>query len=253
MTSTVSDGRATAKVVTPCSAYSISDGRGGSSTDRFRLQQRRSDSLLVPLFAFGEKGYQEKKQERSAEGETHGVMNDCVPQYQRDMKGREMTMHIHNWPTLIMLLIASMLQTACSSDTAPATSASPDLAPPEAHVRDVYIDWIRYDGNPLNDRLYANPDRFTADFIQRIDAMQNTPGGIGIDPLLCAQEVPIDFGTSLIRASDQTASVMVHMLWTSEPAALTTHSVQVELTANDGQWRIDNIICPAASYWWYTA
>ncbi len=173
--------------------------------------------------------------------------------YQRDMKGRRMTMHIHTWPTLIILLIASMLQTACGSDTAPATSAPPDLAPPEAHVRDVYIDWIRYDGNPLNDRLYADPDRFTADFIQRIDAMQNTPGGIGIDPLLCAQEVPIDFGTSLIRASDQTASVMVHMLWTSAPAALTTHSVQVELTASDGQWRIDNIICPAASYWWYTA
>ena len=156
-----------------------------------------------------------------------------------------MTLHIHNWPTLIILLIANMLLAACSSDTAPATSEPTDLAAPEAHVRDVYIDWIRYDGNPLNDRLYADPARFTEDFIQRIDAMQDTPGGIGIDPLLCAQELPIDFGTSLISAHNQTASVMVHMLWTPEPATLATHSVQVELIASDGQWRIDTIICPA--------
>jgi spore germination protein GerM len=152
------------------------------------------------------------------------------------------------WASLVTLLLLAGWLTACTSTpTAPtAPPASPPAASPEEQVSQFYNDWISYPGNPLLSRLYDDPDRLTAEFIQRLDdtlAQNNLPA----DPLLCAQNKPTRVAIGNTTTDADTAVIVVQTIWATGTDSATTQNVQVELVQQDRRWLIADVGCPTAA------
>ncbi len=159
-----------------------------------------------------------------------------------------MKIRTHLWAGLVALLLLAVLLTACTSIPTASTTTpeSPAAASPAEQVSQFYNDWISYPGNPLQGQRYDNPDRLTAEFIQRLDdtlAQSNLPA----DPILCAQNVPtrIEIGDTTTDAD--TASVIVQTIWATGPDSATIQNVPVELVQQDGRWLITDVVCPTAA------
>jgi len=147
---------------------------------------------------------------------------------------------------LLLLLMLALLLTACATSAAPEhLTNAPEAAPPEDVVRTFYQTWLSTEGNPINERIYDNPDYLTPDFIQRIDDSIIEQGGIAADPLLCAQNRPSQIEVGKATISDDTASVTVQTIWARGPDTNATRELQVELVYNNEQWRINNVRCVA--------
>lgn len=159
-----------------------------------------------------------------------------------------MAIHAKLWSVLVLLLLPVVLLTGCTNTpTVPtATPASPTADMPAEQVSQFYNDWISYPGNPLLGRRYDDPDRLTAEFIERIDDTV-AQGNLPADPILCAQNKPtrVEIGDTTMNAD--TAGVVVHTIWATGSDSATTNNVQVELVQQDGHWLIADVVCPGAA------
>jgi spore germination protein GerM len=159
-----------------------------------------------------------------------------------------MTIHAKLWSVLVLLLLPAVLLTGCTNTptTPTATPESPTADTPAEQVNQFYNDWISYPGNPVQGRRYDDPDRLTAEFIQRLD---NTiaRGNLRVDPILCAQNKPTSITIGDTTTNADTASVIVQTNLATGPDSATTHNVQVELVQQDGQWLIADVICPGVA------
>jgi hypothetical protein len=157
-----------------------------------------------------------------------------------------MKIRIHVWAGLTVLLPAVLLTACTNTPTTPtATPASPAANTPAEQVSQFYNDWISYPGNPLQGRLYDDPDRLTAEFIQRVDDTV-AQGNLSADPILCAQNKPTRIEIGDTKTDANTAGVVVHTIWATGHDTATTHQVQAELVQQDGQWLIADVICRTA-------
>jgi hypothetical protein len=116
---------------------------------------------------------------------------------------------------------------------------------PEGVVRSFYTWYLGYnqwDGqgerpNALVDGAYRDNDLLTPAFIDQVDDLLASFERGGYDPFLCAQDIPyFVMVRGAAEVTGETASLMVE-------TSFEAHGFQVELAQDNGQWRIDNIVC----------
>ena len=112
---------------------------------------------------------------------------------------------------------------------------------PENVVAGFYNWYIRYEGSPLVDGAYADHPNLTQGYIARVDesltAMQAENKG-GADPILLAQDVPVEIQTAAGGLSATEATVKLGLVWGGNP---TPSERIVTLAFDDRQWKIDGI------------
>jgi hypothetical protein len=104
-----------------------------------------------------------------------------------------------------------------------------------------YTWYIRYEGNPLVDNAYAEHPNLTEGFVARVEAslaaMKAENQG-GADPILLAQDVPVEVKTAADALSRTGATVKLDLFWGGNP---TPSERIVTLTFDDRLWKIDKI------------
>lgn len=143
----------------------------------------------------------------------------------------------------LLCLLFFLVAAGCSSL---AQAASPEKVEkaPEQVVETFYADYLDYIGdpasdtfrNPMVDRMYAERDDLTPEFITQIDELLASFEGAGYDPFLCAQAIPesITVGAASIDGEEATVSVTTSFV---------NHGLEVDLVNVDGEWKINNIRC----------
>lgn len=110
---------------------------------------------------------------------------------------------------------------------------------PEEVTRAFYDQWINYEGDPMEDGLYASSAHITSDFARRLQeaAQENDT----TDPVLCETTDPVIFDVlhASVDLPDRSAVVAV-----DEHYEDGTQSVIVSLVIVQDTWRVDNVLCP---------
>ncbi|HSL45344.1 MAG TPA: hypothetical protein VK897_18055 [Anaerolineales bacterium] len=109
------------------------------------------------------------------------------------------------------------------------------LSSPDQVVQNFYDWYISYEGHPLVDQAYRSSEYLSPEFISYLDDFTGS-GEWNYDPILCAQEIPTEVTALPVQISEQKALVEV-------TTSFMDHSLTVELTRVDGDWRIDKVIC----------
>lgn len=120
--------------------------------------------------------------------------------------------------------------------------AQEEASPPAVAVEQFYTWYLDFIGtgedfrNPLSERAYRDSEFLTPRFVAWVDEGLETPGSLGYDPFLQAQDVPtrIDVGSAAIAEDGQSATVTAY---TSFPK----HVLSVTVVLDDGRWRIDDV------------
>ena len=101
-------------------------------------------------------------------------------------------------------------------------------------VQDFYHGYLAYEGNPLVDHAYRPNQYLSPAMIAFLDDF--TQDDIHYDPVLCAQDKPVEIKVAPPTISGGQASVMVN-------TSFEGHAFTVELVNVDGNWLIDNVTC----------
>ena len=107
---------------------------------------------------------------------------------------------------------------------------------PQEVVQAFYTWYLSYPGNPLADRAYRSSPYLTPGFMQKLDGILASSQGGGYDPVLCAQDKPERFSTSLMNYQPPQALVGV-------TTSFQGHSFQVALNNTNGLWKISDVTC----------
>lgn len=103
---------------------------------------------------------------------------------------------------------------------------------------DWYIDYARNEGNPLVDEAYKTSAHLSSDFIARVEETLAGFEGGGYDPIMLAQDIPVNiFVESPVIDGDQ-ASVVVQRYWGGNPQP---SPMVVHLRPENGRWLIDDV------------
>lgn len=113
---------------------------------------------------------------------------------------------------------------------------------PESTARAFYTWYLGYIGdrgtgdfrNPLVDRAYRGHPLLSDNFVQQVDAVLDAKEGFGHDPILLAQNVPVNFSVDP-GVADGTA--VVHFQHGPDSVA----HVLVTMVEQNGRWRIDAV------------
>jgi hypothetical protein len=158
----------------------------------------------------------------------------------------------------LFLILGVILLVGCGpgeSDGEPAAvpdTQTSDLQPtavaltPEQTI-EAFYDWYlsfmsdRSDGsftNPLAEGLYRDSEYLTNDFVARIDETIAGFDGGGYDPILLAQDIPVDIDVQEPSAGSAQATVVVLRYWggNPDPSPMVVHLIRQE-----GRWLIDNV------------
>ncbi|MBN2470792.1 MAG: DUF3828 domain-containing protein [Anaerolineae bacterium] len=128
----------------------------------------------------------------------------------------------------------------------PPTAAAQTAETPLATVDAFYTWYLEYTtpdaegyfNNPLSDGAYQASPYLSPDLIAAVDALKAEQGGFHADPFLCAQDVPANIFTELIREDAARAEVLVQ-----EQFVLTLHNITAHVVPTDSGWLIDAIFC----------
>jgi hypothetical protein len=111
-------------------------------------------------------------------------------------------------------------------------------------VESFYSSYASLLDNPMIDRAYRSDGRLTPEFIQKMDAVIASFDKGGYDPFLCAQDIPGEFAFDDALVSGEEATVVVHQVWNPGTEYEFVRDVTVALRRADGQWKINDVICP---------
>lgn len=117
-----------------------------------------------------------------------------------------------------------------------------------ASVAETFYRWyLAYPGNPFAEQAYRESPLVTGAFVaemdEAIEAMRAAGPG-GADLILCAQDVPGDmrYGPATVEAGKATA--VVEEVWNPGTEFEQVRKVTVLLEQVDGEWLIEEIVCP---------
>lgn len=106
-----------------------------------------------------------------------------------------------------------------------------------------YIDFALQRDNPLVSGAYQVMPYLSDEVVARIDTMI-AEGQLFADPILCAQDIPQDFGLRDAEVVGSRAEVTFISLWPRGPnETWEAPGVQVHLTKVDGSWQISEFVC----------
>jgi hypothetical protein len=140
----------------------------------------------------------------------------------------------------------SFLLSGCGSKSqaAESTAIVSQAGAPEQVVESFYRWYLNYPGNFIRDGAHRSDDRLTKDLVQKIDEIIASFQHGGYDPLLCAQDIPGDWEVETQSVNEQEAQIVLHEIWNPDTGFESVRDVMVHLRVVDGQWRIDDVICP---------
>jgi hypothetical protein len=158
----------------------------------------------------------------------------------------------------VFLLLLGLVVMGCTpgagNETAvdPAESRAPLVAAPEglspqqvtANFYNWYLDLAgnRADSsfvNPLVSGAYRDSEYLSATFMAQVDEMtMASRDGLGFDPFLLAQDIPVSFEVQEATVNEATAVVDIHFYWggNPDPSVRTVH-----LKLENGRWLIDGL------------
>ena len=109
-----------------------------------------------------------------------------------------------------------------------------------------YLAYIRNDGgamrNPLVDGFYRECPELSAAFVAKVDEALASFDKGGCDPILLAQDVPVEVSVGEAELVGEEAQVMVELFWGGNPEPSRR---LVTLSRIDGQWQIVEIASEA--------
>lgn len=114
---------------------------------------------------------------------------------------------------------------------------------PKQVVEKFYNQWISYSGepvtrNPMADRIYQTSEYVTDDLVKKIDSILASFQGGGYDPVLCAQNIPVNVNFREATVSGKNSEVIV-----SEDFGGQVKKVKVSLRLINSEWKISDIAC----------
>ena len=143
-------------------------------------------------------------------------------------------------PAVLCIVLAG-----CSAAyMAPKVVASGPVSGPMDVVEDFYSSYTSFPGHPMVDGAYRSDERLTPEFIQKVDGIIDSFDKGGYDPFLCAQDIPGEFAFDDAVVSGEEATVLVREIWNPGTEYEFVHDVTVALRRVDGQWKINDVICP---------
>ncbi|MCF7820571.1 MAG: hypothetical protein K9M44_03835 [Candidatus Pacebacteria bacterium] len=99
------------------------------------------------------------------------------------------------------------------------------------------IDWVEYEGNPVNDQLYKTHSLVSADFSQKTQTTIDAFSYSAFDPVLCAQDKPQGLEVLSVSELGDEVSVLVREIYSGGDK-----TIEVILEKNE-VWKIKDIIC----------
>jgi hypothetical protein len=126
---------------------------------------------------------------------------------------------------------------ACTRFALPHISPDDPLAMAPDEVVESFYNWLlEYPGNPISSGDYQSSPFLTAEYLDQIEQelSGNRPGGV--DPFLCAQDVPEKVSVQPAVLDDSQASVRVF-------TSFEGHSFIVRLAQKEREWKITGITC----------
>jgi hypothetical protein len=141
---------------------------------------------------------------------------------------------------IVSLLLIGLMPVLAQTDDEPHR----DVVETVSSFYNWYLDYTAPDetghfSNPLVDRAYRDSPYLTEALIARIDA-QLEEEHIMADPFLCAQDIPEEYRLETAAVSAEASTVLLRQFFAGNPRL---YNITVELVAEDGDWRLDNIIC----------
>ncbi len=142
----------------------------------------------------------------------------------------------------VIFTVVGIVDSATSLPYAAAQTAQTPLATVDAFYT-WYLEYTTpdaegYFNNPLSDGAYRESPYLSPDLIAAVDALKAEQGGFHADPFLCAQDVPANIFTELIREDANRAEVLVQ-----EQFGLALHHITAHVVLTDSGWLIDSILC----------
>ncbi len=171
-------------------------------------------------------------------------------------------MNTQRFSLMLVVVAVCVVLSGCAAGWAsgdPEPSPTPTRTPeptqpvseaPEAVVEAFYDWYLDYIGgpapderrNPLVDGAYRSSEYLTEAWIEEVDDL--VASRCGYDPFLCAQDVPDTFEVGDVQATGDEASVVLHQIWNADTEYASTRDLTIELRQVDGEWKIDDVICP---------
>jgi hypothetical protein len=139
------------------------------------------------------------------------------------------------WSTWILFLsLTPCFFAGCSSQAA--VPNDPLIMRPEEVVENFY-DWLmEYPGNPRVDGAYKTSPFLTDVYIEQVGKGFNENQIGGVDPFMCAQDIP-----EKVFVHD--AETMGKHAFVNVDSSFPGHHFQIELELVEGEWKIRNILC----------
>lgn len=111
-------------------------------------------------------------------------------------------------------------------------------ADPQETVESFYSWYLEYEGNPLSSGAYKMSEELSPTLVEKIaQELDNMDKG-SADPIICAQDKPDNFSTSLIEVREAEARVSVKLGFSTMEK-----QIEIGLIQEDDQWLINEIVC----------
>lgn len=112
---------------------------------------------------------------------------------------------------------------------------------PGETVLEFYENWVRYEGNPLVDRIYRDHPTVSTDYSEKVDQILASSNKGGYDPILCAQDKPESIKIEEVKKKDGYAVItMTENFYGTEQML----NIKMKYNYDNNKWRITDIICP---------
>lgn len=146
---------------------------------------------------------------------------------------------------LVVLLFVALF--AAGYLTLQTQAAEREAAEAAGVVESFYRWYLGYPGNPYAEQAYRESPLVTAGFVAEMDAAieaMRAAGPGGADLVLCAQDVPGEtrYGAAVVEGDKATASV--EQIWNPGTEFEQGRELEVILEQVNGEWLIDEIVCP---------
>jgi hypothetical protein len=153
----------------------------------------------------------------------------------------------------ISLLVSSvvaglaLLLSGCgpAAQASEVTGAAPGEGGPGQVVESFYRGYLEYPGHFIGDGAHHSDAHLSERMVEKVDEIVASFTHGGYDPFLCAQDIPGAWVVEERMVSEQEARVVLHEIWNPGTQFESVRDVTVSLKVIDGQWQIDDIVCPA--------
>jgi hypothetical protein len=124
------------------------------------------------------------------------------------------------------------------------TAADSGAGGPGQVVEDFYRGYLDYPGHFIGDGAHHSDAHLSDRMAEKVDEIVASFTHGGYDPFLCAQDIPGAWEVEEQMVSGQEARVVLHEIWNPGTQFELVHDVTVLLEVIDGQWQINDIVCP---------